>query len=100
MRLLAGLGLLVLLAAPLRAQDAGQDAPYPLSVRAGEELALCSSGTIQCPATAPICDDTAVAVLENAAEGLVLRGLKPGRTLCSAAANGGLRRVYRVTVRR
>ena len=76
------------------------DAPYPLTVRAGQTLALCKTNTISCPAASPICDDTSIVDAHVEAEGLVLRGVKPGKTLCSAASDAGRgpRRVYAVTV--
>ncbi len=75
-------------------------APVPLTVQVGKAVAICATGTIQCPAGNPICDDTSVATAENSDAGLVFRGVAPGTTLCSAASGGGigLRRVYRVTV--
>jgi hypothetical protein len=97
MRILLPLALLVSLAA--LAEGPGND-PYPLKLRAGKTLALCTTGTITCPAASPICDDTGIVDAFFTAEGLVLKGVKPGVTLCSAASGNGLgdRRVYRVTV--
>ncbi len=87
------LALLMLLAAA--------DAPYPLTVRVGETVAICKTGTIQCPASNAICDDTSVVAVEAGPDGLVFKGLKPGTTLCGAsgASGQGVRRVYRVTVK-
>ena len=80
---------------------AAADAPAPLALKVGETLAICKTGTIECPAVAPICDDTSLVAAEQSEQGLVFRGLKPGTTLCSAAssAGAGFRRVYRVTVK-
>jgi len=74
--------------------------PYPLSVKVGKSIALCKTGTITCPAGSPICDDTAVVEATTTSEGLVFKGLKEGKTICSAGSSTGLgsRRVYRVTV--
>jgi hypothetical protein len=79
---------------------AADDKPFPLSVHVGESVAICATGTIQCPAAAPICDDTSVATAENTDAGLVFKGVKPGSTLCSAASASGAghRRVYQITV--
>jgi hypothetical protein len=87
----------LLVALLLAAEEAG---PYPLSLKVGEVAALCKTGTIQCPATAAICDDPSVAGPADSPDGLAFKGLKPGTTLCSAAsgAGSGQRRVYRVTV--
>ena len=81
---------------------APRDEPYPLQVAVGGTVAICPTQTIICPAGAPICDDTSVAVPENDPKvGMVFKGLKPGSTLCSAGSTSGAgaRRVYRVTVR-
>ncbi len=74
----------------------------PLPLQVGKSVALCSTGTIQCPAGNAICDDTSIVAVESSDAGLVLRGLKPGTTLCSAASGGGAgqRTVWRVTVSR
>ena len=83
----------------LAAADAG-DAPFPLSLRVGKTVDLCTTGTIQCPAVAHICDDTSIVAPESSSAGLLLKGMKPGNTLCSAASMGGAgpRRVYKVEV--
>ena len=77
------------------------EAPVPLSLLVGKSVAICKTGTIQCPAVAPICDDVSVATAENSDEGLVFKGLKTGTTLCSASSAGGLgqRRVYLIEVK-
>lgn len=74
--------------------------PVSLTVKVGKSVALCATGTIQCPAANPICDDISVATAEVTAEGLVLKGVKKGETLCSAAGSNGFgrRQVYRVVV--
>ena len=79
---------------------AAEDQPYPLAIRVGRSVAICKTGTIACPAGSPNCDDTSVVDAQVTGEGLIFKGLKPGKTLCSAAANQGLgqRRVYAVTV--
>jgi hypothetical protein len=81
---------------------AAEDQPYPLALQVGKTIAVCKTGTIACPAGSPICDDTSVVDAQFTDEGLVFKGLKPGKTLCSAANNEGLglRRVYVVTVSR
>ena len=85
------------LAGALRARA---DEPYPLTVKVGEAVDVCRTGTITCPAGAAICDDLAVAAPEIDKGGLVFKGVAPGTTLCSAGsgAGQGYRRVYRVTV--
>ena len=79
---------------------AAADAPFPLTVRVGEAVAICGTGTIECPAGAPICDDTSIVTAENSDAGLVFKGMKPGTTQCSAAsaAGVGMRRVYKIEV--
>jgi hypothetical protein len=89
--------------APVPVADAAvpvADAPVPLTVRVGKSVAICVTGTIQCPAAQPICDDTSVVTAEETEAGLVFKGLKPGTTLCSAASAAGVgpRRVYKIEV--
>jgi hypothetical protein len=82
-------------------QPAPASEPHPLKIRVGESVAVCKTGTIQCPANNPICDDaTVVGVAAEGSDGLTFKGLKPGTTLCSVASGSGFghRRVYRVTV--
>ena len=77
-------------------------APIQLDLRVGGSVAICATGTIQCPATVPICDDTSVVTAEETSEGLVFKALGPGTTLCSAASQSGMgqRQVYRMVVKR
>ncbi len=63
-----------------------------ITIRVGEEKPLCTGGTCY----APICDDPSVAVVS--AEGnAVVRGVAPGKTLCSVNTGFG-RQVYEVVV--
>jgi hypothetical protein len=95
---------LVALAASIavaRAEAAGSpadDGGHPLRLAVGQSVALCSTGTLLCPARATFCDDTSVVVVGGDERGPVLTGMKPGTTVCSAASASGSRRVYRVTV--
>ena len=73
--------------------------PFPITVPVGGSVKICRTGTIVCPATAPICDDSSIAVMRAGEEGLEIVGLKAGRTLCSAASASLVRRVYAVTVK-
>ena len=87
--------LLTLLAAE------GDPGPYPLEIKVGKTVAICKTGTIQCPASAANCDDTSIVSVESSeTDGLLFKGQKAGTTTCSAAATAGLgaRRVYRVVV--
>jgi len=100
-RHLAALVMLLALSAPAQQPPQPADKPYAIQLRVGESVDICKTGTIACPANNPICDDTSIVGAEiKSAQGLVFKGLKPGTTLCSAAAGSGfgLRRVYRVTV--
>ncbi len=94
---LARLLSLLALATPALAADP-PDAPYPLTITLGRILALCRTGTIACPAREAICDDPAIATPDDTPDGLGLRGVAPGTTLCSARGASWQRRVYRVTV--
>jgi hypothetical protein len=96
------LALLLALLAPLAAagEERAPDGPRPLVLRVGEAVELCRTGTVLCPAVAPICDDPSLVEFELTAAGLRFRGAKPGETLCSVRGSGGLgtRWVYRVQV--
>jgi hypothetical protein len=95
----AMLALALAAAAPARGAEA--DEPLRIELAPGEVLPICRTGTILCPAKDAICDDLSVATAVSTAEGLALKGLKPGTTLCSAASasGSGVRRVYRIVVR-
>src|SRR5689334_23147033 len=87
-------------AAALASSDGGEDddppATQPLQIEVGKTAAISEAA-----GTNVLCDDTAVAAPEYADGGneIVLRGLKPGTTLCGVwlvgPKPGGL---YRVTV--
>ncbi len=97
------LGLLSLVSVLAVRPALAADEPLPVSVKVNELTLLCATGAILCPAAAPMCDDPSIAVPEEtAADGLALRGVKPGTTLCSAGSGSGqgARRVFRVTVTR
>ena len=72
--------------------------PYPVDLKVGGTLDICSTGTIMCPAIIPICDDLSIAAMRDGPAGLQIVGVGPGTTLCSARSTNKLRRVYRVTV--
>ncbi len=82
-----------------RADGAPPDEPDRLEVRVGESVALCRTGRVACPAIGT-CDDPRVATPDGSPDGLVIRGVAPGTTLCGAASasGAGQRRVFRVTV--
>ncbi len=80
---------------------AQEDAPAKLSIRVGKAVAICTTGTIQCPASGGVCDDPSIATPEDSPDGLAFKGRKAGTTTCAAASMGGVgpRRVYRVEVK-
>ena len=88
------LWLLALLAVPATADVDG----YPVRLEVGGTFDICASGTIMCPAFAPICDDLGIATVRDGPAGLQLVAVAPGTTLCSALSSNKLRAVYRVTV--
>lgn len=98
------LALVLLLCAvtvtPVAAQDLPVKVePYPITVGVGKAVSLCTTGTMICPAYAPICDDTSVATMRGGTNGLEIVGVMPGKTLCSASSANFVRVVYAVTVR-
>ena len=96
------LALLLASLSPLAAagQDRVPDGATPLRLRVGEAVDLCRTGTVTCPAVAPICDDPSLLEFELTSAGLRFRAAKVGETLCSVRSSGGqgTRWVYRVVV--
>jgi len=86
---------------PAIAQETGPpgDEPYPIELNAGDTFDVCNSGLIVCPATRAICDDLKVATPVDTPDGLGIKGVGPGSTLCSASSAIGPRRIFRITVR-
>ena len=78
------------------AQDPGY---YPVDLAAGESFDVCKSGAVVCPASSARCDDPKVAVPVDLPGGLGIKGVSPGKTLCSAGSAAGPRRVFSITVR-
>jgi hypothetical protein len=75
------------------------DQPAPIEVEVGQTFNVCKAKLIVCPVSTSICDDPKVAVVENGAEGAVVRGVAPGTTLCSVRGPGAaLFRLMKVTV--
>ena len=83
---------------PPKTGDPRVDDAYPVRLEVGQRIRVCETGTILCPAEAPICDDGEVATWAFGDQGLEFIGVGPGETLCSAGSRNLLRRVYRVTV--
>jgi hypothetical protein len=97
----AGIALVttwVVAVAPARGADT-TDA-HELRLEVGQSVSLCSTGTLLCPARDARCDDLSVVAPGADERGPLLKGVKPGTTLCSAAgaSGAGARRIYRVTV--
>ncbi len=82
-----------LLAVALLALPALADEPPRIEIRVGEEKPLCHGGTCY----GPRCDDPSVAVVSADAKA-VLRGVGPGKTICSVDTGFG-RQVYAVVVK-
>jgi hypothetical protein len=100
-RLVAGIVMVLFVTLAMLGHALAQDGPYPVELKVGETFDVCASGLVGCPATYPMCDNLAVAILVDVpGSGLGFRGVGPGSTLCSAASpGGGFRRVFRITVR-
>jgi hypothetical protein len=101
MRTAALVAAAALLAAPatLAADPAGDPAAgaTALDLVVGDAVNICRMG-VRCPVHVAICDDPKVAVIAGGADGPELRGLSPGKTICSAMTFG-LRRIFKVTVK-
>ncbi len=84
----------LLLAAVARGGDA-----TPVKLQVGGVLKLCREGLAMCPASSFLCDDPKVARIENGPEGVELKAIAPGTTLCSVLGRDlALRTVLEVTV--
>ncbi len=103
----AGIAAFTVLAAlagspgPGRAADASPppDQPYPVKLRVGEVFEVCRSGQVICPIVRHICDDTKVVGLVGTPDGLGIKGVGAGTTLCMASGSPGPGRLFRITVR-
>jgi hypothetical protein len=92
----AAAALLLVAAAMARA-----DEPTPISLIVGGSINVCKAGLTVCPVSSFMCDDPKVAVVENGADGALVKGVSPGTTLCSVRGHeGAFRRLMRVTVTR
>ncbi len=73
--------------------------PYPVELRVGEIFKVCKSGQVICPAVRHICDDLKVVAFVDTEDGLGIKAVGPGTTLCSVSGSTGPGRVFRITVR-
>ncbi len=94
LRLVAAASLAAVAAAAV-AQDGGLQFEVVLDLEVGEAASICP-----CPVFGVVCDDPAVVAAVSMKDAVGLKGLAPGATLCSARDSMGVRRFYRVTVRR
>ncbi len=103
--LIAGVAAFAVLAAasgPARAADASApapDKPYPVKLNVGQVFEVCRSGEVICPIVRHICDDLNVVDLVPTPDGLGIKGVGPGTTLCMASDSTGPGRLFRITVR-
>ena len=80
---------------------AGAGGGTPVRLQVGEAVKLCKAGLAMCPARAFLCDDPKVARIENGPDGVELKGISPGTTLCSVLGRDlAFRSVLEVTVTR
>ncbi len=101
----AGFAMFAALAGlPGRAQAADApsspaDQPYPVTLRVGQVFEVCNSGEVICPIVRHICDDPKVVGLVETPDGLGIKAVGPGATLCVASGSPGPGRLFRITVR-
>ena len=93
-----GLLIFIICASYLKAEGSDPDQPYPVELQVGEIFNVCKSGKVVCPVRTPICDDPKIIMLVDMSDGLGLKGIAPGTTLCSMASSVGPRRLFRITV--
>ncbi len=79
---------------PARAEES-----TPVAVEAGQSVNLCKQKLAPCQASTFWCSASAIARLDNGADGVELKGLSPGTTLCTVLAFDKSRRVLSVTVK-
>ena len=101
-RVAALLAAVALAPAGARAQD--RDEPFPIEIRVGATLDVCTTGRVVCPAMYPRCDDPKIAVpvvehLDGGGWRLGLQGIAAGTTTCSVLSQTGARQVFSVTLR-
>ncbi len=98
----AGLAAIVALAAlcgPARAAGAPADQPYPVVLHIGQVFEVCRTGEVICPIVRHICDDLEVVGLVETPDGLGIKGVGAGTTLCVVSGSTGPGRLFRITVR-
>ncbi len=95
------LAALAAAAGPPRAAGAPPppDQPYPVTLRVGQVFEVCKSGQVICPIVRHICDDTKVVGLVETPDGLGIKGVGAGTTLCMASGSPGPGRLFRISVR-
>ena len=99
---LAAFAALGAAAGTARAADASAppaDKPYPVRLNVGQVFEVCKSGEVICPVVRHICDDLKVVDLVATPDGLGIKGVGPGTTLCMASGSTGPGRLFRITVR-
>jgi hypothetical protein len=90
----------ILAAALCAAAAARADEPTPVVVEVGKTVDLCKAKLAPCPASTVMCDASSIARLQNGAEGVELKGISPGKTLCTVLGfERTFRRVLSVTVK-
>jgi hypothetical protein len=95
LRCLAAATFAALATATAAARDGGLQYEVALDLEVGEAASICP-----CPVFNVICDDPSVAAAVDMKDAVGLKGVAPGATLCSARDSMGIRRFYRVKVRR
>ncbi|HZY04977.1 MAG TPA: hypothetical protein VFF02_15910 [Anaeromyxobacteraceae bacterium] len=98
------LALLAAIAIAPLGETLAQDQPFPVEIRVGATLDVCTTGRVVCPAMYPRCDDPKVAApvvdhLDGGRWRLGLQGIGAGTTICSVLSQTGARQVFSVTVR-
>ena len=75
------------------------DRPFVVKLRVGQVFEVCKSGEVICPIVRHICDDLKVANVVDTPDGLGIKGVGAGTTLCVASGSTGPGRLFRITVR-
>jgi hypothetical protein len=74
-------------------QGEGPPAPIVMVIEVGQSASICP-----CPVSNVICDDASLVEIVSSETDVRLKGVRPGKTLCSARNILGIRQFFDVTV--
>jgi hypothetical protein len=90
---LATLALAATAVATTAGAQQGPPAPIVMVIEVGQSASICP-----CPVSNVICDDSSLIEIVSSETDVRLKGVRPGKTLCSARNVLGVRQFFDVTV--